>query len=576
MNNKSIAKIFYEISDILEIQDVKFKPRAYEKTAMAIEESDTPLKLIYKHDGLRGLNKIPGVGESIAKKIEEIIKTGKLKYYQKLKKQFPVDILEISKIEGVGPKTTAKLYKKLGIKTVKQLEAAARKGKLKKIPDFGEKTEQNILAGMEFQKKEHGRMLLSEALPIAESIIEQLEKIPGVQKIVFAGSLRRMQETIGDIDLAATTKEPKKLMDAFIRLPQIKKIISKGPTRASVRLKDNEDVDLRVMKPEVYGAALQYFTGDKQHNIEVRKIAIKKGYKLNEYGLFRKGRLIACKTEEEIYSRLGMQTPPPEIRTNSGEIEASKKNKLPKLVNYNDIKGDLQMHTTWSDGNNSIAEMAEAAKKLGHKYIAITDHTKALGITAGLDEAGLSRHSKEIDKINKKIRGIRILKSAEVNILKDGSLDIKDDALKKLDIVGAAVHSGFKMPRDQMTKRIIRAIENPYVNIIFHPTGRRIGRRPGYELDWEKIFTACKKYGVALEIDSYPNRLDLRDEHIKKAINAGVKLTIDTDAHDKNHLKYIKFGIAQARRGWARKSDILNTKSADELLKTLKRMKNTS
>jgi len=577
MNNKDIAKILYEISDILEIQNVQFKPRAYQKAAMNIETLDEELKEIYKKGGIKAIDALPGIGESIAQKIEELLKTGKLKYYAQLKKQFPMDIAGLTSIEGLGPKTAAKLYQKLKIKNLKTLEAAARTHKISKIKDFGEKTEQNILRGLEFLKSSGNRMLLSEALPLAEKIIAELQKVKGAKKVVYAGSIRRMQETIGDIDLLAVSDHPKLIMDAFVGLPEVESIHSKGETMSSVRLKIGRDTDLRVLPPKSFGAALQYFTGDKNHNIEVRKIAIKRGYKLNEYGLWRGKKIIACETEEEIYKKLVMETPPPELRTASGEIEAAKKNSLPKLVGYNDIRGDLQIHSEQTDGSASIEEMADAARKMGYKYMAITDHTKSLAMTGGLNEKKLAQQGKEIDKINKKFQisnfKFQILKSAEVNILKDGSLDINNETLAKLDIVSAAVHSNFKMSRVEMTARIIKAMQNPYLNILFHPTGRILGRREGYQIDIDAVIAAAKKYGVALEIDAYPNRLDLRDEHIRKAVEAGIKLVIDTDSHSPAHLQFMKFGIAQARRGWAKKTDILNTLPADKLLTAFKNLK---
>ncbi len=439
-------------------------------------------------------------------------------------------------------------------------------------------------------------MLLSDALPLAEKIVGKLRRVKGVKKVVYAGSLRRMQETIGDIDMVAVTGEPKLIMDAFIRLPEVQSVHSKGEIMTSVRLKNGRDADLRVLPPKSFGAALQYFTGDKNHNIEIRKIAIKKGYKLNEYGLWRGRKNIAAETEEEIYEKLGLATPPPELRTASGEIGAAhfsflplSKGELegvkirgggrglPRLVGYGDIKGDLQMHTNWTDGGAAMEQMAEAARKMGYKYIAFTDHTKALAMTGGLDEKKLAQQAKEIDRLNSSIKNqkskIKIFKSAEVNILKDGSLDIKNDALAKLDIVSAAVHTNFHMTREEMTARIVKAMQNPYLNILIHPTGRIIGRREGYQIDIDEIIRAAKKYGVALEIDAYPNRLDLKDEYIRKAVSAGVKLVIDTDSHAPEHLQFIKYGIAQARRGWAKKSDILNTLPAEKLLKALKNLK---
>ncbi len=590
MTNKEISKILYEISQILEIQDVPFKPRAYEKAAMNIETMDEEAEEIYKKGGRKALEEIPGVGSSIAEKIEELLKTGRLKYYTDLKKKFPVDLSEMSAIEGLGPKLIAKLYKELGIKNLKALEAAAKSGKIRAIPRFGEQSEKKILKGIEFLKKSGGRMLLSEALPLAEKIVSELRKVRGVKKIICAGSIRRMQETIGDIDMVAVTDKPKLIMDAFVRLPEVQAIHSRGETLSSVRLKNGRDADLRVLPPKSFGAALQYFTGDKLHNIEVRKIAIKKGLKLNEYGLWKGNRNIAAETEEEIYEKLGMATPPPELRTASGEIEAAMfpspparggvrggGRGLPRLVGYGDIKGDLQMHTDWTDGGATLEHMAEASRKMGYQYIAITDHTKALAMTGGLDEEKLAKQAKEIDKLNAEFRmrnaEFKILKSAEINILKDGSLDIKNEALAKLDIVSAAVHTSFHMTREEMTARIVKAMQNPYLNILLHPTGRIIGRREGYELYIDKIISAAKKYGVALEIDAYPNRLDLKDEYIRKAVKAGVKLVIDTDSHAPEHLQFMKYGIAQARRGWAKKSDILNTLPTEKLLKTLKNLK---
>jgi DNA polymerase (family 10) len=384
-----------------------------------------------------------------------------------------------------------------------------------------------------------------------------------------------MKETVGDIDILVTTKEPEKVMDTFVSLPEVQAILAKGPTRSSVRLKIGIDADVRVLSPESYGSALQYFTGNKDHNIHLRTIAIKKGYKLNEYGLFKGEKRIAGKTEEEIYKKLGMDWMEPELRTNSGEIEAAMEHKLPKLIPYNSLLGDLQVTTNWSDGAASIEEMAKKAMEIGLKYIAITDHTKSLAMTGGLNENDLERQGKEIDRLNKKFAplGFRILKSAEINILKDGALDIKNETLKKLDVVSIAVHSNFKMTKKQMTERIIKAMKNPYVNILFHPTGRLIGKRPPYEIDIDAIIKAAKEYGVALEVNAFPERLDLCDLHIRKAIEAGVKLTIDSDAHTPHHLEFLNLGIAQARRGWAKKSDVLNTLPVDEFLKAIKELK---
>jgi DNA polymerase (family 10) len=573
MSNKEIAKILYEISQILEMQNVPFKPRAYEKAAMGVEASDLEAADIYKSGGIKALEQIPGIGTSIAEKIEELLKTNRLKYYADLKKKFPINISELSAIEGLGAKTIATLYKKLGVKNLKTLGEAARKGKISRLPHFGEQSEKKILQGIEFVKTTGSRMLLSEALPLAEKIIKQLQVIKGVKKIVFAGSLRRMQETIGDLDLLAVSDDPQLIMEAFVKLPEVETVHARGKTYTSLRLKNGHDADLRVLPPSSFGAALQYFTGDKYHNIAIRTLAEKMGYKLNEYGLWRGKKNIAGRTEEEIYAALKMATPPPELRTATGELPAAQKYKLPRLIGYDDIKGDLQIQTDWTDGANSIEEMAKAAQQLGYKYIAITDHTKTLAMTGGSDETKLAKQGKEIDRLNSKFRNFKIFKSAEVNIMKDGSLDIKNNALKKLDIVAAAVHSNFHMTKDEMTVRIVRAMQNPYLNILFHPTGRIINRREAYQLDMDAIIAAAKKYGVILEIDAFPSRLDLKDVYIRKAVASGVKLVIDTDAHDKSHLQFMKYGVGQARRGWAKKSDILNTKSPADLIKAIKKMK---
>ncbi|MFA5133401.1 MAG: DNA polymerase/3'-5' exonuclease PolX [Patescibacteria group bacterium] len=581
--NREIAKILYEISEILEIQNIPFKPRAYQKAAMTVDSLDRELSEIFIEGGIKAINELPAIGASIAMKIVELLKTGKLKYFDKIKKNYPLNLTELTSIEGLGPKMAARLFKELDIRNLEDLEKAAKAKKIRKLPDFGEKSEQNILRGIEFLKSSGDRMLLSDVLPVAERIVSHLEKIKGVKKVIYAGSLRRMQETIGDIDILAISDDPKLIMEAFTDLAEVKEVYSRGKTRSSVRLLIGCDADLRVVPEKSFGAALQYFTGNKDHNVEMRKIAISKGYKLNEYGLFRGKKTIVSETEKEIYEKLSMDTPPPEIRNASGEIAAARfdsvksrraqKRALPKLIGYSDIQGDLQIQTSWTDGADSIEENAKAAQNMGYKYIAITDHTKSLAMTGGLDEKKIAEQGKEIDRLNKKFRGFKILKSAEVNIMKDGSLDIENSTLKKLDIVSAAVHSNFNMTRPEMTMRIIKAMKNPYLNILFHPTGRIINRRKGYDLDIDAIIAAAKKYGVALEIDAYPNRLDLKDEYIRKAVEAGVKLVIDTDAHDKSHLHFIKYGIAQARRGWAKKSDILNTKSADELLKALKKLK---
>lgn len=561
MKNLEIARIFYEMADILEIKEVEWKPRAYQKAARAIETSSKDVEKIYDKGGLKALQKIPGVGEAIAGKIEEFIKTGKIKEYEKLKKSVPAGIEKITDIPGMGPKKALVLIKKLKIKSVKDLEKAAKQGKIRKISGFGEKSEEDILKGIDLLKSSAGKMLLGKALPLAQELVSELKGLKEVKRINIAGSTRRRKEVVRDLDILAVSTKPKNVMDFFTSMPAVSDVIAKGSAKSSVRLKAGINVDLRVIEEKSFGAALQYFTGSKSHNIRCRKIAIKKGLKLNEYGLFdvKTKKYICGKTEQEVYKKLGMQYIEPELRENKGEIEAALKNKLPKLVGYSDIKGDLQMHTKYSDGADTVEAMAKAAKDMGYEYIAITDHSKSEHIARGMDEKQLSKYMKEIDKVNKKLKGIRILKGAEVDILKDGSLDYADKYLKKLDIVLAAVHSRFKSSEKEMTKRVLKALENRHVHILAHPTGRLINAREPYAINLSKVFDACKDNNVWPEIDAFPSRLDLSDANAKYAIEKGLKLVINTDSHNADQLRYMEFGIATARRGWARKKDIVNT-----------------
>ena len=568
MKNFQLAKIFYEMADLLEMKEVPFKPQAYEKAARSIESLSEDIEEAARKGKLE---KIPGVGKNIAQKIREFIKTNKIKDYENLKKECPIDIEEMTAIEGLGPKKLLALYKNLGIKNLIQLEKAAKGGKLRNLEGFGLKTEFNILKGIEFIKKSKGRFLLGFILPTVREIEKYLKKSKAAEKISIAGSVRRKKETIGDVDILIVSSRPKDVIEQFISMPEIVKIWAKGATKSSVRLKEGFDVDLRVIKEESFGAALQYFTGNKDHNIKLRKIAIEKGWKLNEYGLFQNKRRIAGRSEESIYKKLGLQWIPPELRENRGEIEAAFNDQLPKIIDYTDIKGDLHCHTDWSDGTKTIEEMAKAAHNLGHSYLAITDHTGTLKIAHGLNEKKLLKQMNEIDKINKRIQGIRILKGAEVNIKPDGTLDVEDQVLAKLDIVVAGVHSHFNMTKKEMTQRIIRATENKNVDIIVHPTGRILKKRKPYQVDLEEIFKTARRTETFLEINAYPERLDLNDEAIKKAVEKEVKLSIGTDSHSAEHLKYIELGIATARRGWAEKKDIINTKSVLHLFKLLKK-----
>ena len=575
MKNQEIAKIFSEIANYLEMEGVQFKPYAYQKAAITLETLEEDVEEIYKRGGLDALKEIPGVGESIALKIEEYLKTGKIKYYEEFKKKIPVNLEEIIAVEGMGPKRAKVLYEKLGIKNLKDLERAAKAHKIASLFGFGEKTEKNILEGITFLKRSKGRFLLGEILPRVEEIEEKLKSLKEVEKIDVAGSVRRRKETIGDVDFLVISKNPGKVMEFFVSLPGIIKIWGKGTTKASVRLKEGFDMDIRVLPKRSYGAALQYFTGSKEHNIALRKIAIDKGLKLSEYGLFRGPKMIAGETEEGIYEKLGMEWMPPEMRENQGEIEASLEGKLPKIIRYKDIKGDLHCHSNWNLRTYpTIEEIVRTAEKMGYEYVGISDHTKFLRIEHGIDERGLELRNREIDRINLKFKAkkskFRVLKGCEANILNDGSIDIKDEALKKLDYVIAGIHSNFKMPKEKMTERIIRAMKNPNVDIISHPTGRILKRRDEYEIDFEKILRTAKETGTILEINSFPERLDLNAENIRRAKEVGVKMAINTDSHHRDQMRFIEYGIAQARRGWAEKEDIINCWPLEKLLKFFK------
>lgn len=570
MKNSEVARILRNISILLDMDNVQFKPRAYEKAALTIEALEEDIEKIYSEGGIKALKQIPGVGESIAEKVEELLKTGKLEYYDQLHKNAPVDLENLTRIEGMGPKTIKTLYQKLKITNINELEKAALSHQISQLPGFKKKTEENILKGIEFAKKSGGRFILGFALPLIREIEARLKACPEVKKAVAAGSVRRMRETIGDVDFLVQSDDPGTVADFFVSMPEVIQVIEKGKTKSAVKLKTGMNADIRILPEQSFGTALQYFTGSKPHNIELRKIAINRKWKLNEYGIFQKTRQIAGKTEEEVYEKLGLQWIPPEMRENTGEIELAKKNQLPNLIGYKDLKGDLQVHSNWTDGQNSIREMAEQAKKNGLEYIVISDHSRYLAMTGGLDEEGLLKQANEISEVNKQVDGITVLQGVELNILKDGNLDVSDEALKRLDVASAGVHSHFDMTKEEMTKRVLKAIENPNVDILVHPTGRQIQKREPIQLDIEKVVETAKANGTILDIDSYPDRLDLKDEHIRKAVETGVKLGISSDSHSTAHMHYLEFGVAQARRGWATARDVVNTRTATEFKKTLK------
>lgn len=561
MKNKEVARVLYAIADLLEIKEEKFKPNAYRKAAQNIELLPEDIEKVFEQGNLE---KIPGVGKNIAKKIEEFLKTGKLEYYERLKKEIPVDVEALSSIEGMGPKKIKTLYNELGIKNLSELEKAAREGKIREIKGMGEKTEKKILESIAFARKGK-RELLGVILPEAMELKALLEK--KVEMISIAGSLRRMKETVGDMDILAFSSQPMEVMDFFTSMENVEAVIAKGETKSSVRLESGIQVDLRIVPKESFGSALQYFTGSKEHNIEVRRIAVRAGCKLNEYGLFKGEKRIAGESEEGVYRALGMDYIPPELRENRGEVEAAMAGKLPHLIEYEDVKGDLQMHTKWSDGANTIEEMVEEARKMGHEFIAITDHVGSLKIAGGMDEDEIRKQMREVEKVNEKYDDIHVFYGVEVNIMKDGSLDMGKSVLKDVDVVVAGIHSGLRMSEEEMTARMIKAMESGVVNIIAHPTGRIIQRREGIKLDFEKVFDAAKENGVVMEINAQPARLDLNDVHVKRAVEKGLKLSIGTDAHNLSNLHYINLGVAVARRGWAEKKDIINTYSPKKLEK---------
>jgi DNA polymerase (family 10) len=569
--NKEIARIFNEIADFLEIKgELSFKINAYRRAAQNIENLSKDISELYKEDKL---NTIPGVGKELAEKIKQFIETGKVKKHEELKAEIPAGLLEIMKVPGVGPKKAKLFYEKLKIDSIDKLEEAARSHKLSTLPGIQKKTEENILKGIEFLKRSSGRIPLGRALPLSQRIIEYLLQKKVVERAEACGSIRRRKETIGDIDILGISSDPEKAMEAFTKMEIVKEVLAKGTTKSSVIVEDNIQVDLRIVDKDSFGAALQYFTGSKEHNIKLRELAIKKGLKINEYGVFdvKTDKKIAGRDEEEVYKTIGLPWIPPEIREGGEEIELALQGKLPELVELEDIKGDLHIHSKWSDGTASIEEIATHAKEMGLKYILIADHTKGLGVAGGLDEEEISEQIKEIDSLNKKIKGVRILKGIEANIQNDGSLDVSDEVLKSLDIVIASIHHGFKNPSDVLTKRILKAIENPYVGIIAHPTGRILGERDAYEIDIDEVMSACKKNGVALEINAYPLRLDLNDILSRRAMEKGIMLSIGTDAHQIDQMSYLTYGVYVARRAWLKRENLLNCMELEELMKYFKK-----
>lgn len=577
MTNKEIGKIFYQIAEILELQNSsdlsrgeagRFRIVAYERAAQTLENYPKDLNIVYKELGLKGLCDIPGVGQSIAEKIEELIKTGKLKYLNEIQSEVPASEVEFLKIPGIGPKIAVKIAQELKAKNIEELVKMIKNGKANKL--FKEKTKANILRNIEIAKNLTGRMLITNALPIAEDYVARIKKISGVVSADFVGSLRRMKETVGDIDIVAAAADAKKVILEFNKFPGVSQIMTSGETKSTIIHDEGAQIDLEIVSENEYGSLLQHFTGSKEHNVALRTYAQTKNLSISEHGIKENGKLNTFKTEKEMYGFLKMDLIPPELRENTGEIEAALKHDLPNLIELGDIRGDLHVHSNWSDGNMSISDIARFAEKLDYEYIVISDHTVGLGIAGGLDESELEERQKEIMATQKAHPELKILSSVEVNIKASGELDIQDCSLEKLDIVTASIHTSFFQSKEIVTERLIKAIAHPHVNIIGHPSGRIIGRREPVDADWSKVFQSAVKYNTALEISSFPDRLDLKDTLCREAKKYGVKFAINTDSHQEEHLKLMKYGIAVARRGWLTKEDVINTLSLVELNKWLK------
>ncbi len=558
MHNRAIAAMFNDIADMLEVKNESpFRITAYRRAARALEGLTEDVAAV----AARGeLEQIPGIGKGTAEKIQEFLQTGTSTYYEELRASLPPGITELMSVPEVGPKTAMLLYERLGIKTIDELEQACKAGKVRKLPRMGEKTEENILKGIALLRRTKERLPIGQVLPHAQELVEALQALREVKQVGVAGSLRRMKETIGDIDILVTSPKAGPVMDVFTTFPKVKQVLAKGPTRSSVVLDMGIQADVRVVEPESFGAALQYFTGSKEHNVKLREKAVRKGLKINEYGVFevKSDRRVAGRTEEEVYAAVGLPWIPPEIREDQGEIELAERGTLPVLIGPTDIRGDLQMHTRWSDGSDSIEEMARAAKALGYEYIAITDHSQSLKFVGGVTVEELREHIKAAKKASDKI-GIAVLMGTECDVLPNGRLDYPDEVLRDLDVVVCSVHSRLRMPRGEMTARIIKAMENPHADILGHPTGRLLGQREAYEVDVEKVLETARRTKTALEINASPQRLDLNDVHAKMARERGVTLVISTDAHNRYQLKYMEFGIGVARRAWVEAKDVLNT-----------------
>jgi len=577
MTNNEIAQFLYEISEMLEIKgESQFRVLAYKNAGRAIEHLASDIEDIYRKEGLEGLEKIEGIGESIAAKLAELIETGKCQYYDDLAKDIPKSELALMRIPGIGPRTAKKLYESLQIKNISDLEEAAKQGRIRTLEGFDLKAEERILRNINRLKKIEKRMLISFARPLAEEMVEYLKKhCPEVEKVDIVGSLRRWKETIGDIDLVASSKHPQKVIECFVKFPKAKQIISQGETKAAIlHQKADTQIDLEILRPESYGSLLQHLTGSKEHNISLRRYANELGLSLSEYGILdlkTKKREIFS-DEESFYRRLGLAYLEPEMRENRGEIELAQTGRLPKLVKVKDIQGLVHVHTKYSEGSLTVEEVVKRAYEAGYQYIVISDHTAGLGVAKGVNQEKLLKQLEEIKALNEfyQKKGFRIFTGLEVNIKADGSLDFEEEILKKLDVVIASVHSSFDQPEEVATERLLKAIRNPQVDILGHPSSRILLKRMPLEIDWPIVFEACQKTHTVLEINCHPERLDLSDDLVFEARKYGLKFVISSDLHQAENLNNVIYGVAVARRGWLEKKDVINTYSAQDFLKALK------
>ena len=570
VTNADIAAVFEEMADLLDIQgENPFRVRAYHNAARSVQGLSRSLaEMVAAGEDLQAL---PAIGKDLAEKIREIVRTGRLRKLKELERAVSPDLAALLEIPGIGPRRVRILHEQLDIDNVAALEKAARAGRIRTLPGFGATSEANILKGLTEAQQRARRYLWSEVEPVATELADYLKAVDGVKQVAVAGSYRRRRETLGDLDILATAASSEAIMQRFVRYEDVERVISQGSTRSTVVLHRGLQVDLRVVPAVSFGAALHYFTGSRAHNIAVRARAVRKGLKINEYGVFRGEKRIAGKTEKEVFATVGLPYIEPELRENRGELEAASKRQLPKLISEADIRGDLHMHTEETDGHDSLETLVTAARKKGYAYVAITDHSQHLTVAKGLTAERLLRQCEAIDRLNESLSDIRILKGLEVDILEDGHLDLEDDVLAQLDVCVGAVHSAFGLSQRRQTARIIRAMDNRYFNILAHPTGRLLGKRRAYDVDVEKVIAAAAERGCFLEVNCQPERLDLNDVDCALAKSMGVKLAISTDAHSGAQLDYMRFGIAQARRGWLEKNDVLNSLSLKALLRLLKR-----